>query len=345
VELRDGRVWQGSTAFADLEPLPVDGVDALMVRPLIPGIMDRAMAHELVAALAPVDRPLALWDELTRSEARRAGWTGPLRGPLTAPSPTRSAANRADSRLTTIEGLLPWVEVTRSRFGRKAFTLRAVAADGEHRMRLKAPDRPDLMPEIVAAALDTAFAIRRRYGRMAAGVHTITIDDGAGGLDDHTKAGSTQGGSGTIYLETSLAFADALSADRLRRGGRRGVSASVPRPWFHIDGVVAHEIWHNMDATVAATPGVYVEINRALGQELGVETFEHALRGRGAGAPEPWQLGFRRIVEEVSPYATTNMREATAELFKLWWCASPQSPPSPLVARFGALLDHYYPPR
>jgi hypothetical protein len=96
---------------------------------------------------------------------------------------------------------------------------------------------------------------------------------------------------------------------------------------------------------VATTPGVYVEFNRALGEELGVETFEHALRGRDAGAPEPWRAGFRRIVAEVSPYATTNMREATAELFKLWWCASPQSPPAPLVARFGALLDRYYPPR
>ena len=55
------------------------------------------------------------------------------------------------------------------------------------------------------------------------------------------------------------------------------------------------------------------------------------------------RVGFRRIVEEVSPYATTNMREATAELFKCWWCATPANPPSPLVARFGALLDQYYP--
>jgi hypothetical protein len=247
--------------------------------------------------------------------------------------------------LAVVQDLLPGVDVSRRGFGRTVLHLRAVAADGGFRMRLKAPDRSDLMPEIAAAALDTAFAIRRRYGRMAAGVHTITIDDGAGGMDDHMTAGSTQGGSGTIYLETSLAFADALSADRLRRGGRRGVSAEVPRPWFHIDGVVAHEIWHNMDATVATTPGVYVEFNRALGEELGVETFEHALRGRDAGAPEPWRAGFRRIVAEVSPYATTNMREATAELFKLWWCASPHSPPAPLVARFGALLDRYYPPR
>ena len=265
--------------------------------------------------------------------------------PLTPAGPTPPGGAGVDRRLAVVQDLLPGVDVSRRGFGRKALHLRAVAADGGFRMRLKAPDRSDLMPEVVAAALDTAFAIRRRYGRMAVGVHTITIDDGAGGMDDHMTAGSTQGGSGTIYLETSLAFADALSADRLRRGGRRGVSAEVPRPWFHIDGVVAHEIWHNMDATVATTPGVYVEFNRALGEELGVETFEHALRGRDAGAPEPWRAGFRRIVEEVSPYATTNMREATAELFKLWWCASPQSPPRALVARFGALLDRYYPPR
>jgi hypothetical protein len=345
VELRDGRVWQGSSAFADLEPASVDGIDAVAVRPLLPGIMDRELARELVTALAPIDRPVALGDELTRTEARLAGWTGPLRAPLTPPGPMPPGGVGVVPLLPVVQDLLPGVDVSRRGFGRTVLHLRAVAADGGLRMRLKAPDRSDLMPEIVAAALDTAFAIRRRYGRMAAGVHTITIDDGAGGMDDHMTAGSTQGGSGTIYLETSLAFADALSADRLRRGGRRGVSAEVPRPWFHIDGVVAHEIWHNMDATVATTPGVYVEFNRALGEELGVETFEHALRGRDAGAPEPWRAGFRRIVAEVSPYATTNMREATAELFKLWWCASPQSPPAPLVARFGALLDRYYPPR
>ena len=345
MELRDGRVWQGSTAFADLEPAPVDGIDAVAVRPLVPGIMDREVARELVTALTPIDRPVALADELTRTEARLAGWTGPLRAPLSPPAPAALGGAGVDPPLVVVQDLLPGVVVSRRGFGRTMLHLRAVAANGGFRIRLKAPGRGDLMPEVVAAALDTALAIRRRYGRMAAGVHTITIDDGAGGLDDHRTVGSTQGGSGTIYLETSLAFADALAADRLRAGGRRGVSAVVPRPWFHIDGVVAHEIWHNMDATVASTPGVYVEFNRALGEELGVETFEHALRGRDVDAPEPWRAGFRRIVEEVSPYATTNMREATAELFKLWWCASPHSPPAPLVARFGALLDRYYPPQ
>ena len=57
MELRDGRVWQGSTAFADLEPASVDGIDAVAVRPLIPGIMDRELARALVTAPAPIDRP------------------------------------------------------------------------------------------------------------------------------------------------------------------------------------------------------------------------------------------------------------------------------------------------
>jgi hypothetical protein len=135
-----------------------------------------------------------------------------------------------------------------------------------------------------------------------------------------------------------------MEAQRRRMAVGRGISASVPKPWFQIDGVVAHEYWHNLDTTVLATPATYVEINRALGAELGVETFEHALRGREETAPVAWQQALARIVHEVSPYATTNMREATAELFKLWWCHPVDAPPAPLVASFGALLDRFYPP-
>jgi hypothetical protein len=345
VELRDETVWDGSTPFAAVEPANVDGIGSVVIRPMVPAVMDRGLAHELVAALAGIEVPVALGDELTRYEARSAGWTGPLRQPLVRPGPTRARKAGADPRVTAVDDLLPGVTVVHKGFGRHDLTLRANDLERGLRMRVKVPDRDDLMPEVVAAALDTAFAIRRRFPRMASGVQTITIDDGAGGFDDHSRAGSTQGGSGTIYLETSLAFADAMSAQRVRTGGRRGISARVAPPWLQIDGVVAHEIWHNMDATLTSRPAVYVEFNRALGAVLGVETFEHALRGRDAGSPEPWQAGFRRIVDEVSPYATTNMREATAELFKLWWCSTPATPPAPLVARFGALLDEFYPPR
>ena len=179
---------------------------------------------------------------------------------------------------------------------------------------------------------------------MASGVHTIVIDDGAGTYDDHTTAGSAQSGSGTFFLDTSLAFADAIAEQRRRMAGRVGISAAVPPPFTPIDGVVAHEYWHNLDTTVVASPAVYLEINRALGEELGVDTFEHALRGGEAGASVEWQSARARIASEVSRYALTNWREATAEMFKLWWCSSPGASPSPLVRCFGAQLDRYYPP-
>jgi hypothetical protein len=175
-------------------------------------------------------------------------------------------------------------------------------------------------------------------------VHAIAIDDGAGGFDDHSTLGSAQSGTGTFFLDSSLACLEAIDALRERWNGRQPISAVVGRPWFVLDGVVAHEYWHNLDTTLVASPATYLEFNRALGEELDVATFEHALQGGARDAPPERQRAFRRVVEEVSPYATTNIREATAEMFKLWWCASPSRPRSPLVSRFGALVDHYFPP-
>ena len=204
---------------------------------------------------------------------------------LSAHDPTRPHAwgdtQHAVAVDVAVGDLLPGVEIRRSRrVRRRVLTLRATSVDRGHRLRVKLPDRDDAVPELIGAAVATTLAIRERFGRMASGVHTIAIDDGAGTFDDHTTAGSAQSGTGTFFLDTSLAFADAISAQRQRmadRGGR-SVSASVARPYFPIDGVVAHEYWHNLDTTVVATPAVYVEINRGLGEELGVETFEHTLR-------------------------------------------------------------------
>ncbi len=261
------------------------------------------------------------------------------RAPLVAPTGTSSTLEPP----AAVEALLPGAEVTRRGFSRHALSLRATTVDGL-RLKVKVPDRPDVMLELLAAALDVALSVRRRFGRMASGVHTIAIDDGAGMFDDHSTLGSAASGTGTFFLDTSLACTDAMDAQRRRMAGRRGVSATPSRPWFAIDGVVAHEYWHNLDTTVVATPAVYLELNRGLGAELGVETYEHALRGREAGAPVEWQAAFQRILTEVSPYATTNWRESTAELFKLWWCRPDDAPPAPLVAAFGALLERFYPP-
>ncbi len=340
MEVRDGTIWDGATEVAAFEPSASGVPDAISLRMLTGATLGRDAARAMVDAVTRADVPvLDVADALLRGEARATGWTGTLRGPLVAPT---GPAGGLDP-VATVETLLPGVEVVRGRRTRQPLSFGAKTTDGL-RIKVKVPDRPDVMPEMLAAALDTALAVRRRFGRMASGVHGITIDDGAGGFDDHRTAGSASSGTGTFFLDTMLACADAMDAQRRRMAGGRGVSASVPRPWFQIDGVVAHEYWHNLDTTVVASPKVYLEINRALGAELGVETYEHALRGRDQTAPPAWQLAFARVVTEVSPYATTNWRESTAELFKLWWCRPLDTPPAPLVACFGAQLDRYYPP-
>ncbi len=347
MELRDDTIWDGETAVAAVVPA-VDGA-VVSLQLLAPVVMTDPLAVEIVGALTGTGTNLpavAVGDELVRNAARAAGWTGALRAPLSAPlsAPTGSApaAEPADVA-TAVAALLPGTVVERRGFGRKVLSLRATGPDGL-RLKVKVPDRPDVIPELLAGALDVAFGVRRRFGRMASGVHSIAVDDGAGTFDDHRTLGSAQSGTGTFFLDTSLAFVGAMDQQRRRMSGRGGVSATPSRPWFAIDGVVAHEYWHNLDTTVVATPAVYLELNRALGEELGVETYEHALRGREPGAPPAWQAGFQRILHEVSPYATTNWRESTAELFKLWWCRPPAGPPSPLVTAFGALLDRFYPP-
>jgi hypothetical protein len=45
-------------------------------------------------------------------------------------------------------------------------------------------------------------------------------------------------------------------------------------------------------------------------------------------------------VDEVSLYSTTNAREATAELFRSWWCRGERI--TPVVARFGDLIDGFF---
>jgi hypothetical protein len=339
MDVRDDTVWDGVAPFATLVP-SANGGGAMSLQLTAPVVLRRDLAGAVVDALTVAPVPaLVIGDELLRDSARRAGWTGALRGTLWAPAGAPAPVDTAGA----VQELLPGTEISRRGFARHTLSLRARSADGL-RLKIKVPDRPDVMPEQLAAALDVAFGVRRRFGRMASGVHTIAIDDGAGMFDDHRTAGSAQSGTGTFFLDTSLACADSMDAQRRRLGGAPTVSARPTRPWFGIDGVVAHEYWHNLDTTVLATPAVYLELNRELGTELGVDTYEHALRGREPGAPPEWQAAFRRILTEVSPYATTNWRESTAELFKLWWCRPVDGPPAPLVAAFGALLERFYPP-
>jgi hypothetical protein len=196
------------------------------------------------------------------------------------------------------------------------------------------------MAEPVATAIDTTLAVKRRFGRAAAGVLGLSFDHGGSQFATGAVVGSAESATGTVFLSPNLACADEMTAQRRREGGT-GRSASVPPPFTALEGVTAHELWHNLDAAIQVA-GTYTEFNRLLGEALHVATFEHALRGGEPRAPAEWREARVRLAREVSVYATTSPREATAEMFKLWWCSSGVA--SPLVARFGELVDRFYPP-
>lgn len=80
-----------------------------------------------------------------------------------------------------------------------------------------------------------------------------------------------------------------------------------------------------------------MEMRRRLGQHFGVATLEHAVLGGVLGAPEEWRNAHTQLVDEVSPYGGTARREATAEMFKLWWC-SPGRRRTPAVDHFAAVV-------
>jgi hypothetical protein len=96
-----------------------------------------------------------------------------------------------------------------------------------------------------------------------------------------------------------------------------------------------------MQAGVLTSAARYTEFNRTLGEALGVESLELALRGAEPDAPESWRQARDRLVREVSAYATTSPQEANAEIFVQWWCHPPGR--STLVDAFGALVDRYLP--
>ncbi len=85
----------------------------------------------------------------------------------------------------------------------------------------------------------------------------------------------------------------------------------VPRPgWLEL--VVAHECWHTIEIVRYRDT---FELRRALGEELGVPTFEAAYVAMHDVAPERRAAALARIRAAVGNYATTKAIEGTAELF------------------------------
>src|SRR5256885_330059 len=86
MEVRDGTIWDGATEVAAFEPSS-RAPGAVSLRMLVIATVGRDAANAMVDAMTRADVPvLDVADALLRGEARAAGWTGTLRGPLVAPS-------------------------------------------------------------------------------------------------------------------------------------------------------------------------------------------------------------------------------------------------------------------
>ncbi len=219
------------------------------------------------------------------------------------------------------------------------------------------PDRADLMPEAVALAAQTTVAVLARFPEQAGVVATMRFDRSTRGLTTGHYGGTADRAAGAIHLNIDYVAADAMvgmtrrQAARARQDQARGqrftygalrASAGATAPFTFLDATVAHELWHQLERAFEARHyRDSVELRRGLGEALGVETLERAVKGNETNAPVAWRSAHEQLARQVSPYATTNVNEATAEIFKLWWCRT--GAVAPVVARFGELIDELLP--
>lgn len=304
-------------------------------------------------------------DAIVRDRARAAGMTGGLREPLVGPVRTTDVAlPSADGGLAeSLTWLLPGVEVraraTPGAFRRALRTAAAqtsgmvhldVALDARERpLRLAAPDRPDLLVESVALAVETTVAIRRLFGPAASHIRELAFDRAESGFVSGQVAGTAHTNLGHIHLNVSFALPDGVVAMRRQRAERIAMStpeqnrivAAMAMPYSLLEGVTAHECWHQIEnAFELRRFADSMELKRQLGGYFGVDTLEQVIVGRDHGAPPERKRAYERLIGEVSLYATTNIRECTAEIMKLWWCAMPPAPP--LAVLWGQLMEQFF---
>jgi hypothetical protein len=103
------------------------------------------------------------------------------------------------------------------------------------------------------------------------------------------------------------------------------------------DGVTAHELWHLFGDQLFGGGEDRAAFDRALGEVLAIDDIRVALRPHVASELPRWSDATMQLAQQVSLYSTTAYREATAELFRVWWCGPGDHPP--LVARFGELVE------
>jgi hypothetical protein len=308
-------------------------------------------------------------DLLLRHAARAAGFVGPLRGDLARGGghPAMAAHDGGiDQFLSDLTDLLPGMSVTAAdhhasrlrSFMRGASSgisgvvhLSAGRSGDSELLSVSVPVADDVMAEGVALAIDTALDVRRRFHPRVDRVR-LFFDQRIAGLRSGSVAGLAEPSSRDVHLNPAYALASQMEEMNRNLRERRALASPgqpEPRisyarqpPFTRIDAVVAHEYWHQLEFDLEGSRyRESAEFRQAVGNYFGVETLEHVIKGASASSPPVWQAARVRLAQEVSLYATTAPKEATAELFSQWWC-TPSAPP-PSARFFGDVLRHFFP--
>lgn len=305
-------------------------------------------------------------DPLVRHQARFSGLDGPLRQPLCGsleavrdkfpdepaiPDPVALA--REVARLAGLEVMVQPAAGWLAKLARGAvagfgdmMNLVVKGSDAGKAFTVAAPNRADVLPESLALAVDTLLGVRRRFGRAIGHLKVVSFDHASHGLKAGRYAGEAQTNVGIVHLNASYALAGELEAQRrpypVLAPEYRFVGSVIP-PYSDLERTTAHEAWHQIEGAFEARDYKRtIEMRRRLGAHFGVETLEHAILGRNPDSSPAWRVAQAQLVEEVSDYGGTLPGEATAEMFKNWWC--PLVPASPAVQLFAELMDEYFPP-
>jgi hypothetical protein len=272
---------------------------------------------------------------LLRHAARQRGYTGALRAAL------RRRSDAPGDVVAQVNALLPDVTVELAPHGRLRGLVASLVSGVADMTRLRAepsaplpvvtalvPQRAELNTEAIARAFDMTYSVHRRFGAASAHVDTISFDHASHGMAAGKTAGEAARQLGVIHLNANYALARDLDPS-----WRAGVPASLPSPWASIDATTAHELWHKIElAWETEHYADSIEFRRAVGQLFGKETIEKVCTDTDAAAV---------LAQEVSAYAATNRLEATAEMFKYFWCG-PAAPGS-IPARFAEIVDRFFP--
>ncbi len=351
---------------------------------LLAAIVRQAQADHLSGVVVTADAHLLLRHEARSggfTGPLRGDLVWDLRHPLVVAPQDATDQDRAQRVLSQLEVLLPGVRVEADRpAGRLRSFVRSASGGVGGVVHLKAQQAPDalqapdaaqpldakplwlavpltddVMPEGVALIIDTALAVRRRFRPLVDGVR-IFLDQSAPGLGNGKWAGLAEQTVRDIHLTPAYVLVREMEAleDHLLERRSPPPSGPAPRPrsfrepsaFTRIDAVVAHEYWHQIEFDLDSRRyRDSVEFRRAVGGYFGVETLEHVIKGKAADAPVPWKVAYARLAEEVSTYATTNPKEAAAELFSQWWCTAASAVPPPSAQAFGQIVQRFFPTR